>query len=94
MVAHIAGSVEKIRAAKEFSITGFPLYGVVVTPDDNQDLSMPGYIRVDTAGVITAQPYGGGDTIVCNLVAGEFFPCMVTRVYDTGTDDIVIHCFY
>lgn len=79
-----------------YSITGYPYYGAVVTPNDSTDVDPVGYIRADAAGAVTAacMGNGAGNQITLNLDAGDFFPCLVTRVYDTGTDAITIHIFY
>ncbi len=79
-----------------FAITGLPTHGEVITPDDANDLTKHGYIRADAAGTVTAVPAQSesGDTIVCTLVAGEFFPCMVRRVHSTGTTANPLHLFY
>lgn len=78
-----------------FAITGLPIHGVLVTPDDANDLDTSGYLRADTAGAVVAVPHEGDDTtITINLVAGEFFPCMVKRVHSTGTTATPLHLFY
>ncbi len=78
-----------------FAITGFPIHGEVVSPDDDADLSKSGYVRADAAGTVTAVPHeGDGTTLVLNLAAGEFFPCLVRRVYATGTTATPLHLFY
>lgn len=82
---------------RTWTYTQFPIYGVAVTPADDTPLAFPMAIRVDADGQVTARCYGGGITgtaIVLNLVAGEFFPCQVISVEDTGTDAITIHGFY
>lgn len=79
-----------------FSLTGLPLHGVLLTPDDATDVVTSGYLRADAAGTVTAVPHAGDKTttIVCTLAAGEFFPCMVRRVYSTGTSATPLHLFY
>ncbi len=77
-----------------FSITGFPIHGELITPHDSNDLKTAGYIRADAAGTIKAMPYVGGNAITLNLVAGEFFPCMVKRVYATDTSATPLHLFF
>lgn len=79
-----------------FAITGLPTHGELVTPDDSNDLSKHGYLRADGLGDVTAVPAQSesGDTIVCTLVAGEFFPCMVRRVHSTGTTATPLHLVY
>ena len=78
-----------------FAVTGLPVHGEVVTPDDNTDLKTSGYVRADAAGTVRAVPHAGdGSTIDCTLIAGEFFPCMVRRVHVTGTTATPLHVFY
>ena len=80
-----------------WTLTGFPLYGVAVTPTDDTALAQPMTIRPDADGAVTATCAGqglAGTAITLTLVAGEFFPCQVIEVLDTGTDAITIHGFY
>ena len=77
--------------------TNFPLYGAVVTPTDATALARPMSIRANTAGAVSATCAGdgvSGTALTLTLVAGEFFPCQVIEVNDTGTDAITIHGFY
>ena len=79
-----------------WTYTQFPLYGVVVTPTDSLALR-PMAIRADADGAVSATCAGdglGGTSFTLELVAGEFFPCQVIEVNDTGTDAITIHGFY
>ena len=76
------------------SITGYPIHGEIVTPDDDADLPRPGYVRADAEGAVTVIPYGSTASISLTLVAGEFVPCLVKRVLDSGTDAITLHVFY
>jgi len=89
-------SANQLTAVDKFSIGGFPYYGATVTPNDSADLATPGFVRPDTAGAVTAACFGNGagNQITLNLAAGETFPCLVSRVYDTGTDSITLHVFY
>ncbi len=79
-----------------FAITGLPTHGELVTPDDASDLAKHGYLRADGAGTVTAVPAQSesGGTIICTLMAGEFFPCMVRRVHSTDTTATPLHLFY
>ena len=77
-----------------WTLTGYPLHGSLVTPHDTNDLAVPGYVRANEAGDVTAIPFHGAAAITLALAAGEFFPCLVSRVLDTGTDPITIHVFY
>jgi hypothetical protein len=78
-----------------FAITGLPIHGELITPDDATDLKTSGYVRADAAGSVRAVPHEGADTTIdCTLSAGEFFPCMVKRVHATGTSATPLHLFY
>lgn len=80
-----------------WTFTTFPLYGVAITPHDSTRLSQPMAARADADGAVTARCSGDGPSgtaLTLNLVAGEFFPCQVIMVLDTGTDAITIHGFY
>lgn len=79
-----------------YTITSFPLFGALVTPSDTVPLTTPGQIRADADGAVTAVCVGNvlADDITLALVAGEFFPCVVSYVLDTGTDAITLHVFY
>ncbi len=80
-----------------WTYTNFPLYGTAVTPTDGAALSQPMSIRADANGAVSATCAGdgvSGTSLTLNLVAGEFFPCQVIEVNDTGTDAITIHGFY
>ena len=92
----IPKSVRFIGPDDRYTITGFPLKGAVVTPSDTDPLDFPGTVRVNADGQITVVPAGNAvaDTITLDLLAGEFVPCLVSHVMDTGTDAIVIHVFY
>jgi hypothetical protein len=73
------------------------LYGVVVTPTDATALTRPMAIRVNADGAVSATCAGdgvSGTALTLTLVAGEFFPCQVIEVNNTGTDEITIHGFY
>lgn len=93
-LAYADRSAVRIQAVDQYSISSYPLFGAAVTPNDSADLDEPGFIRADAAGQVTAICYGNSTSIVLNLAAGEFVPCLVRRVYDTGTDAIVLHVFY
>ncbi len=90
------GSTRKIGVVEEYAITSFPLFGALVTPSDTVALATPGTVRADAAGAVTVVCVGNAitDEITLNLVAGEFAPCLVSYVFDTGTDAITLHVFY
>jgi hypothetical protein len=96
VVASAQQTAEQYTQVRHLAIGGFPYYGAAVTPSDTTSLSPPGYVRADAAGAVTAACNGNGigNQITLNLAAGEFFPCLVVRVYDTNTDDINLHVFY
>ena len=78
-----------------FAITGLPIHGVLVVPNNDADLKTSGYLRADAAGTVRAVPHEGDGTVInVALVAGEFFPCMVRRVHATGTTATPLHLFY
>lgn len=89
-------STSRIGPVDDFTITSYPLYGAVAVQHDTNPLAHPGMIRANSAGAVTAACYGQPvtDAITLNLVAGEFFPCVVMYLKDTGTDAITIHVFY
>ncbi|MEM8682882.1 MAG: hypothetical protein AAGF72_05580 [Pseudomonadota bacterium] len=89
-------SVEVIQPTHQWTFTGLPMYGELVTPNDAEDLPNPGYVRANEAGNVTAACHGNGagNQISVVLAAGEFFPCLVARVYGTGTSAITMHVFY
>jgi hypothetical protein len=96
--ALLAGQISAQGSSTEkFTITNFPLFGAAITPSDATVLDPPRAIRADANGAVTARCAGQGRTgtaITLTLVAGEFFPCQVVMVLDTGTDAITIHGFY
>lgn len=96
VIAYGQKSARQVGVVDEYNITSYPLYGGAVSESDTVDLTQPGFVRADAAGAVTAACVGNGvgNQITLNLVAGEFFPCMVVRVYDTGTDAITMHWFY
>lgn len=77
-------------------VSGYPAHAAVVTPHDTNDLDQPGYVRANDAGDIAAIPYGSPNNAVVTitLAAGEFYPCLVKRVRNTGTTVTTIHVFY
>ena len=82
---------------QSWSYTNYPIYGVAITPHDTDELAFPMAIRPDADGAVTAVCSGNdavAAAITLTLVAGEFFPCQVIIVLDTGTDAITIHGFY
>jgi len=85
------------QTVPSWTYTNFPLYGAVVTPTDATALARPMSIRANTAGAVNATCVGdgvAGTALTLTLAAGEFFPCQVIEVNDTGTDAITIHGFY
>jgi hypothetical protein len=91
-----AQSVRNYGTQSEFALTAYPLYGVAVAESDTTQWDPPIMVRADTAGAVTARCVGGGaaaTAIVLNLAAGEFIPCQVVMVLDTGTDAIAFHGF-
>lgn len=83
-----------VQEKAAYEVTMYPNYGVAITPHDTNLLTEVAAIRADSAGAVTARCVGSASTIVLNLAAGEFFPCVVNLVPDTGTDAITIHGFY
>ncbi len=96
MAALSQSSTTRIGVVDDYNITAYPLYGAVAVQHDTNPLAHPGMLRVDAAGAVTAVCWGNtlAQAITLNLVAGEFFPCVVTYLLDTGTAAITIHVFY
>lgn len=100
LMATIAGAQQSARVVgpvEAYNITSFPLYGRLLTPSDQDALPIPGFVRADTAGSVKVQCQlnTAGETITLALVAGEFVPCRVIKVWDAGTTDgITLHLFY
>lgn len=94
----IAASAQSVRVqgpVEAYNITGYPLYGRLLSPSDSEQYAVPGYVRADAAGVIKVDCQGNpGQPITLNVVAGEFVPCKVTRVYATTTTATPLHLFY
>ena len=92
----ISQSTSRIGKVDDFSITSYPLYGEVAVQHDTNPLAHPGMLRANSAGAVTAACWGqpASQAITLTLAAGEFFPCMVMFLKDTGTDAITIHVFY
>lgn len=82
--------------ATEFTITNYPLYGTLAAQSDTANFNSPRALRADAAGAVTISCWNGtvANSITLNLVAGEFVPCQVRRLWNTGTDAITIHMFY
>ena len=96
-IAYAQQSARVIGPVEQYSITSYPLYGRLISPSDSEVLAIPGFVRADGAGVVTAQCQlnNAGQNITLNVVAGEFIPCRVIKVLDAGTTDgIVLHLFY
>lgn len=87
-------STRRVGQLSDYSITSYPLFGTLVTPNDGADLATPGTIRVNGAGNVVVIPYGNTASITLTLAAGEFVPCIVKRVLATGTTATSIHVFY
>jgi hypothetical protein len=82
--------------AGAFNFPSFPLRMVLITPSDTTDFSEFGTVRADEAGAVTFLPAHPADSVAVtvNLAAGEYIPCLVRRVLDTGTDPIALHLSY
>lgn len=91
-----AQSAKTIAPNDHYTITAFPLFGALVTPSDTVALSVPGAVRADADGAVTVVCVGNpiASPITLTMVAGEFVPCLVSYVFDTGTDGITLHVFY
>lgn len=87
-------TAQTIQTVAQYTYAAFPLYGGLVTQSDVSNLPEPGFIRADADGAVTAICFGNTSEITLNLVKGEYFPCLVKKVLDTGTDAIVLHVFY
>ena len=100
LTATIASAQQSSRVlgpVEQYNITSFPLYGRLLSPSDQDSLPIPGFVRADGAGSVRVQCQlnGAGETITLTVVAGEFIPCRVIKVWDAGTTDgIVLHLFY
>jgi hypothetical protein len=79
-----------------FTLTAFPLRMLLVVPNDATDFDEFGTVRADQAGTVTFLPAHNaeGDAMTMTLAAGEYIPCLVRRVLDTGTDAITLHLVY
>lgn len=87
-------STRNIGQVGEFSITNFPIQGAVATQSDSVNFTAPSAIRADADGTVTVTCWASGNSITLELVAGEFVPCQVIRLWDTGTDAITLHRFW
>ena len=68
--------------------TSFPPHAEVVTPSDSAEFNVPSTVYVGAAGVvrvIPARPKDGTTTVDFTVPAGGVVPCLVTKVYSTGT---------
>lgn len=91
----LSQSTNRIGPVDDYSITAFPLYGAVVSPNDDADLVTPGMVRADGAGNIVVVCWGNGTTSITLAVsAGEFVPCIVRRVKSSNTTATPLHVFY
>lgn len=84
------------ESVESYSVTNYPLYGTLAAQSDSADFNTPRALRADAAGQVTVSCWRGtvANSIELNLAAGEFVPCQVRRLWDTGTDAIAIHMFY
>jgi len=94
MTANGDGSSRVVGPVEQFTITSYPLYGITVQPDDSQDLPQSGFLRADGEGVVRVLCYSSSTPISLTVVAGEFVPCRVKRVYSTNTTATPLHLFY
>lgn len=88
------GTVQYIRPQSEYTFTAFPLRMAVVSKSDTVDMTYPGFVRANVDGVVTVLCAGDTATVTLTLIAGEVVPCVVKRVYSTGTDAITLHVSY
>lgn len=56
-----------------------------VTPSDSTDLSQPGILYVGNGGDVKVETINGDTVTFANMPIGSFLPCVVKRVYATGT---------
>jgi hypothetical protein len=96
LIAGVVGAqtVANRGTVQTWTITNYPRQGVAVAEHDTNAVDPPMAIRADTAGAVTARCVDSASNITLNLVAGEFFPCQVDLLLDTGTDAIAFHGFY
>lgn len=87
-------TAQNIGSVDRYTITSFPLYGSVVTPSDTVDLTQPGFIRANGAGDAKVICFASSSSVTLTLAAGETVPCLVRRVYATGTTVVTLHEFY
>lgn len=80
----------------QFTFPAFPLRMLLVVPNDATDFDEYGTVRADQPGAVTFLPAhnADGDEMTMTLAAGEYIPCLVRRVLDTGTDAITLHLVY
>jgi hypothetical protein len=89
-------STQNIGQVGEFSITNFPILGALAAQSDTVNFTAPSALRVNADGAVTVTCWGNPDanSITLTLAAGEFVPCQVKRLWDSGTDAITIHRFW
>jgi hypothetical protein len=64
--------------------THFPENASAITPDD--DVVLPATtVYAGAAGVVTVEPYSGGNTAAFTVPTGGVVPVLVRRVLATGT---------
>lgn len=75
-------------------VTSFPWCAKAITPDNTNDLTDYGgnnrgmTVRVGVAGTVKYLPYNNPDDqpITETFVEGSIIPCVVRRVFSTGTN--------
>ena len=96
LVSAAQGQSARVQGpAEQYNITSFPLYGRLLSPSDSETFSVPGFLRADVAGNAKVECQGNpGNPITLALIAGEFVPCKVIKVWATGTTATPLHLFY
>lgn len=91
--AYATTTAQYFQRPKEYTYTSFPMYMAVVTQSDVADLPNTGTVRADAAGAVKVACAGNtdGEAVTLTLAAGEVVPCLVRKVFDTGTDAITLH---
>lgn len=71
-----------------------PEHAIEVTPSDTGHLEQPSTIYVGVTGDVKVLTVGGEAVTFVGALGGVTIPCVVTRVYDTGTDATNIVALY
>jgi hypothetical protein len=71
-----------------------PQNGIEVTPSDTGHLEQPSTVYVGGTGDVKVLTVGGQVITFVGALAGVVLPCVVTRVYSTGTDATSIVALY